>query len=383
MYLLQQLSNFTRPISLRRWLFAAAILGITFGVACWAGLYARKWREADRQVIVEGLMVPTDNLNIGEVWEEKDFAWRLPIRNATGDTIQIHKFNTSCSCTAIEPARISIRPGETATVNLTIDLMHLSDAVAGVARRPFALSVQPVTSLTRQGGFGWQIHGTVRSRVTLDAKTVHFGDQPIRGQTAVTRQVLATVHIPCQGLKVAVNPLVATVTVNRREDAPERFEITVAANPNLPPGNFQTDAKINVVEPNGKHTLAFMLPIAGTMRSEVRLLPERILLEPRPIGETADAIVTLHAPPDANVVIDHIETDDPGLTAEAATIPGIPACHAFRVRQRVEKEGEQTVSMRFVLRGRGDKLTTLPVQMCYRGVAVKKPATDPTRSTQP
>lgn len=324
-------------VMLARWLTASAVLGISFGVAYWGGLYARKSRQPTDQVVVGGLMVPTANLNIGAVWEEEGFVWQLPIRNVANDTIEIRKFNNSCGCTAIEPPHLTIQPGATSTVKLTIDLAHRSHAEAEFAQRPFAVSVQPVTSRTRAGGVGWQIHGTIRSRVTLDTKSVHFGDRPIHGRPAVTRKVLATVHIPCQDLEVSVNPAIATATVKRRNDDPPRFEITISVNPDLPPGYFQTQAKLSVVAPNGKRELASILPIAGEMRTEVRLLPERVLLAPTPIGETAEAVVTLQVPPEITVMIDHIEIDDSSLRVEPADIKGIPAGRAYRLVQKESK----------------------------------------------
>lgn len=366
-----------------RWLTAVAILGISFGLAYWGGLFARKWRQPSDQAVVEGLMVPVANLDIGEVWEEKDFVWELPIRNLARDTIEIRKFANSCSCTAIEPPRLTIQPGETATVKLTIDLTHRSYAESGLVQRPFTLSVHPITRQTRHNGSGWQIHGTIRSRVTLEAKSLHFGDQPVRGQPTVTRQVLATVHVPCQGLKVTVNPLVATATVNRREDDPKRFEITIAVNPELPPGNFQTEAQISVVNPSGKRELAFILPIAGEMQPEVRLLPARVLLMPTPIGETAEAVVTLQVPPEVKVALDHIEIDDPSLRVEPAYIAGIPADHAYRLLQKVSKAGKQTNAARFFFRKQGQKILALPVEICYHGESLKKTAVKATEREQP
>lgn len=57
--------------SIRRWLLVASILGITFGIAFWGGLYARKWRITENEVMVEGLTVPKNQLDLGEVWEKK------------------------------------------------------------------------------------------------------------------------------------------------------------------------------------------------------------------------------------------------------------------------------------------------------------------------
>lgn len=357
---------------LARWIKATAVLVLSAGLACVGGLYARKWRQPTDQVAVEGLMIPASNLDFGEVWEEKDFGWQLPIRNVTGDTIEIRKFTTSCGCTAINPPKLFIQPGETTTVQLTIDLTHRSSAETGIALRPLTISVNPITPRSRSGGLGWQLHGTVRSRVTLDPKTVHFGDQPARGQPAVTRQVLATVHVPCQDLKVTVNPHIATATVERRQSDPAQFEITIAVNPELPPGNFHTDAKINVVTPSGKAEFTLLLPIAGDMQPEVRLLPARVFLAPAPIGEIVDAIVTLQVSTEAKVAVDHIEIDDPGLRVEPAAIESVPSGCAYRLIQQVAKEGEQKSMVRFFFRKPGQKPSLVSVEVRYRGESVTK-----------
>jgi hypothetical protein len=367
-----------------RWRAAAIILTISFGVAYLGGLYARKWMQPPDQAVVEGLSIPLANLDIGEAWEEKDFVWLLPVRNVTSNTIEIRKFTTSCGCTAIKPANLSIHPGDTATVQLTIDLTHRSYAEKELSERPFTISVYPITQQTRRGGVpGWQILGTVRSRVTLDTKSVHFGDQPIRGQPAVTKKVLASVHVPCQALEVSVNPVIATTTIKRREDDPSRFEITIAVNPDQPAGYFHTDAKISVVSPGGKRELAFTLPIAGDMQPEVRLLPARVLLSPTPIGETAEAVVTLQVPSEANVAVDHIEIDDPGLRVEPTAIKGIPAGRAYRLLQQVAKQGERTSTARFFIRKPGQNLLTLSVEVCYRGESLKQTAAKVKEGKQP
>lgn len=367
-----------------RWFIATVILGLSFGGAYWAGLYARKWREAEQpEAVAEGLMIPVANLDIGEVWEEKGFVWQLPIRNLTSDTIQVQQFKTSCGCTSVNPSKLLLQPGETATVALTIDLTHRSSTEEGLSRRPFALSIQPVTLRSRRDGSGWQLHGAIRSRVTLDAKNVHFGEQPIHGQPAVRRELLATVHIPCRDLEVAVDSLVASAIVKRRADDSTRFEITIAANPELPPGSFKAEAKIHVVEPSGERELACTLPIVGEMQPEVRLLPARVLLETRSIGETAEAVVTLQAPPDANVAVDHIEIDDPGLRVEPAAIEGIPSGRAYRLRQQVAKEGEQRSTARFIIRKLNSKPITLPVEIWYRGKQAKKNAAPKMTESQP
>jgi len=180
-----------------------------------------------------------------------------------------------------------------------------------------------------------------------------------------------------------VNPKVATATVNRLENGENRFEIIITANPDLPPGDFKTEARIIVVAPTGEKALGFMLPLAGKMQPEVRLLPSRLLLEAKPIGEATEAVVTLQAPPDAKVRVDHIEIDGPDLRVEPVAVEGIPAGRAFRVRQQVKGEGEQTSTVRFVIRKPDQKLITLAVEVCFRGEPGKKVARTSSEEKQP
>jgi hypothetical protein len=368
-----------------RWLFAIAILSLSFASAYLGGMAAKKAKGTEQsQEVIGGLVIPSESLDMKEVWEAKDIVWRLPIQNRTSGDIEIQKFLSSCGCTAVEPSRLTIPAGETRTVNLLIDLTHRRVEEYALERRPITISIQPITSAARRvNPAAWQIHGIVRSRVTLDAQTVHFGHQAVRGEPAVKRRVLATVHVPCQLLDVRVNPLVATATIKRRQDDPQRYEITIGVNPELPPGNFQTNAKISVVGPNGDSELAFTLPIIGTMQPEVRLLPARVFLEPKEVGKIAEAIVTLQAPTDARVAVDHIEIDDPELRVEPVTIDGIPAGRAYRLRQQVTKEGEQTSTARFVIRKLDQRLLTLPIEVCYRGEQNKKLAESTKERKQP
>ncbi len=357
-----------------RWLFAIALLASSFAVAFWGGLAARQWKQvtqAQEEKLVGGLAVSAADLDMAEVWEEKGVVWRLPIRNRTTTSIDIREFKTSCGCTAIKPRSLSIPAGETATVQLTIDLTHRSLSEYGMERRPFAVSIQPIAPGIRCGGGSWQLHGIVRSRVTLDRQNVHFGDQPIHGQPAAALQARATVHVPCQRLEVVVNPLVAAATVKQRGDETQ-FDITIAANPDFPPGSFQTNAEIYAVAPSGKRALAATLPIAGDMQPEVRLLPSRVLLGPTSVGEMSEAVITLQNPSVAGVEVDHIEIDDPELHIEPARIEGISSERTYRLRQRAAKEGEQTSTVRFIIRKPGHKIVTLPVEVSYRGEAAKK-----------
>jgi len=138
-----------------------------------------------------------------------------------------------------------------------------------------------------------------------------------------------------------------------------------------------------VEAPMGERALAVVLPIAGEMRPEVRLLPARVLLEPKPVGGVSEAFVTVQAPLDAKVTVDHIEIDDSRLRVEPAAIAGIPAGRAYRIRQSVTKEGEQVSAARFIIRKLDQKLITLTVEVCYCGEGDKTIAATAPMENQP
>jgi hypothetical protein len=252
-----------------------------------------------------------------------------------------------------------------------------------LAERPFAVTIRPVVSQNQPRGPAWQLHGTIKSRVTADPLAVDFGERSIHGGTTVTQTIRAAIHVPSRGLEVVVNPDIATATVHRREDDETKFDIILAANPDLPPGEFKAEAQIKVVAPTRERWPGFTVPIGGKMQPEVRLLPSRLLLDAKPVGETTEAIVTLQAPPDSRAVVDHIETDSPGLQIEPVAIEGIPMGCAFRVRQRVMKEGEQSSTVRFVIRKPGQEMLSLPVGISYRGKPGQKVAKTAEEEKQP
>jgi hypothetical protein len=350
-----------------RWLLAIGVLGLSFGLACWAGLAARQANQPPPMEVIDGLAVAPADLDMGEVWEEKGIAWRLPIHNQSTRHIEIHDLQQTCGCTDIKPRRLSIVPGETTTIDLAFDLTHRTYSEFGQARRDFSVVLYPVLDPKSRPRVGWKLHGTIVSRVTLDPLAVDFGERPVHGETPVTQKVMATVHVPCQRLEAVVKSEVATVQFVPEKEDKSRFEIVLAANPDLPPGKFQADVQIFTVSPNTEKALAVTLPVSGIMQPEVRLLPAQLLLEAKPVGEVTEAVVTLQTAPDAKVTVDHIEIDSPDLRVEPVAVEGTPAGRAFRVRQKVTKEGEQVSEVRFIIRKAGKKLITLPVQVFCRG----------------
>src|SRR5581483_8905767 len=97
-----------------RWLVGIAVIGCSFAAAYLGGSAARIWSQPrDSGEVIEGLEIARADLEKGEVWEAKDYACQLPIRNRTQNSIGVRDFATSCGCIAVKPRSLSIPPGET------------------------------------------------------------------------------------------------------------------------------------------------------------------------------------------------------------------------------------------------------------------------------
>jgi hypothetical protein len=254
-------------------------------------------------------------------------------------------------------------------VRVRLDLTPRGGAEIGLVERPFAVDVRPRIKGGLSCGPGWQLHGLIASRVTLDAISLHFGDTPVHGQPAFVRPVAGRVHIPDAQPVVTVTPDLVTVQLTTDAAVPGRFELAIAPRPTLAPGPFRCQVDVDLVTPAGNQLPGVQLPVTGTMQPEVRALPARLEFGPRRVGQTAEATVTLQAPAEEACSVDRIETESEDVRVEAVASTGVPPGRAFRVRQQITAEGNQSSVVRFYVRRAGGEPVPLTMEVCYHGDA--------------
>jgi len=143
--------------------------------------------------------------------------------------------------------------------------------------------------------------------------------------------------------------------------------------PSLPPGAFQFNLVIKIIQPDGAVLPGAVLPVTGTMQPEVRPLPARIWFSSQPVGTIATATVILQVPAGEQWVVDHITTESPGVTvvgAESSDLAGRPT---FVVKQRVDQEGDHESTVRFVVRkDKSGPPVDLVVRVAYHGAPAQQ-----------
>jgi hypothetical protein len=205
-------------------LFAASAFGAYyFGIA--AAQYANNTpSQTQSEAVIDGLAVDLASLDLGELPEQAHY-----------------------------PASASVR--------LKLNLVKRNYGEQGLARRPFEVSIHPILKAHGQQPLAWNLHGVIKSHVTLSTAFLDFGEAPARGQTPVSRKVTATIHETNARLEATVEPkALATIDIKPVEGSDNQFAVLVTPDPNLPVGGFSGKVHIELRARAGQNLPGVILP---------------------------------------------------------------------------------------------------------------------------
>src|SRR5207245_8573836 len=117
---------------------------------------------------------------------------------------------------------------------------------------------------------------------------------------------------------------VLAVQFSRRVGAPGSIDVSISPQPSLPVGPFKTDLQLDVISPSGECLAGAIVPVSGDIQPEVRLLPARLLLGSRPIGESVEAEVVLQGAENAELLVEQIEIGSPDVHVDPVFLEGLP-----------------------------------------------------------
>jgi hypothetical protein len=324
--------------------------------------------EADYHII-DGLAVRNADLNLGEIWEQRDFYHELPIENRNGFPVKVLDFERSCGCVAVEPQSLTLAPGETKAVRLRLDLANRTRLEIGRQARDLAIEVRPITVRTDRKQAPWLLQGAVKSRVTLNRLALEFGESPIHGASPCLRHIDLKVHVPGGSPVLTFDHRIITAELKSVGTDAATYERVAAPLPSLEPGPFESSLDIDVITPDGSRHEGIRVPISGIMQPEVRILPARLFLGSVRLGESAESTVTLQAPNGTAPTLDHIECETEDVQAEAQAATGDLAGRVYRIRITKAKEGRQTRRLSFWVRERGENPARVMIEVAYIGTA--------------
>src|SRR5882724_8411020 len=121
---------------------SACIGGYYLGGFAAAGLTQRSVQP--KLESVNGLAIDPQSLDLGEDWETPNHPLTLQIQNLSGEIRSIVDFSGSCGSLKVEPHQLTILPGQTAELSLTLDLTRRLSYQVGLAQRLVSVKFNPV-----------------------------------------------------------------------------------------------------------------------------------------------------------------------------------------------------------------------------------------------
>ena len=267
----------------------------------------------------------------------------------------------------VEPRQLTIPAGHTAEVSVRLDLTHRTQTEIGLAQRPLSVDLTTLAKNGQSAPHGWKLHGVIKSRLTLDCNHLEFGDSAAVGEEPFVRKVRAVAHIPVKRLEIESDPEIVTVHATPLPTAANTFELQVSPSRQIPVGAFKTSVSLDVITEAGERLAGASLPVSGTMQPEVRVLPARILLGSKPVGTTAEAVALLQASNGTPLQVESIDVDSKDLHVEPCEVDGVAKGRAYRVIQKISKEGDQTSAVHLSVRKGSQPPRRVSVEVWYRG----------------
>ncbi len=343
------------------------LLAVVCGLAYWLGSTSRGERS------IGGLVVPDGCLDLGEIWESDNYQSILPIRNTTGQDVDILDFISSCNCVSVEPPSLMIPAGHAREVRLTFDL-KLGSRVSRESRRTLAVGIAPRLRNSNPGDqisspFAWMIRAIVRSRATVDPPALSFWDDCVRGHTPPARTVRLTAHVPVVAVQPRYDPAVLSVWVRKAPgEGAGVFFLEVRPSPTLPSGAFALPVSVYLRTAEAQTVYGTTLQVEGVMREDIAAVPDQVFLGAQDLGASVTETVVLRSA--AGHPFDVLSFDaNGGGTIEPAKID-LATAKAFKVTHICSREGDQRFTVTFTVRAKGqDNEITVPVQFFYHGIS--------------
>lgn len=165
----------------------------------------------------------------------------IPYRNATDKPITLDRLQSSCKCTIDDDSTVTILPGETKSIPVTVDLSNQTSEEFAQPMRPFETTIKANVVDGPVPVVAWILRGQVVNPITVRPAPIFFGERSKLTNDTPPRLIEVTVHKPFESLKFDVARMPISVEaveesssktskwrVHWLKEKPERFEGVLA-----------------------------------------------------------------------------------------------------------------------------------------------------------
>lgn len=296
-----------------------------------------------------GLETDPKDLDFGSVWVQDAFAWTLPMRNTSTEAIEIVDVVASCDCTSVEPTSLSIPPGASAQIRLTLDLTTSDPELAELPEREFSVDIVAVLKGDLPRRRVWRVGGLVRTPFRTALPRIDFGESLVRGWPFAPRSAVVRCRDGFKGVKAACDPSLAAVTVAHSPDDPSAFEIQIAPCETLPVGEHQFNVLLTALSGERGPDVSVPLAIVAPVVDDVHCVPSFQHLGAGRIGESLERRFVLRSRTGRVFHVEKVVSHCGDLRVDPSEGP-LPEGQEFRLSYRPSKPGEQSARLDFIVR---------------------------------
>lgn len=229
----------------------------------------------------ETLTVLPADLNLGEVWQQPELKFSIPVRNRTRQAMRVADISTTCNCTQITPKSFEVPAGESVTLSGVIDLMRSIDR-ENAMQQEFVVGIK-ATLESRYGEqpvvLEWPLQGVARRALRVEPPTIDLlgAWEVVQHHFAPTVELEITPQLEIGAIKPEWNAREGDVVVTGPLEGNE-YILLFTPSTLLPRGSVNTRINLRTVLANGSQGPDIEVPVRGEVVGPVRLSPERVTL---------------------------------------------------------------------------------------------------------
>lgn len=215
---------------------------------------------------------------------------------------------------------------------------------------------------------GWRIKGRVRSPFELTPQIVYFWEGLVQGQPHKSERVILKSHVPLQSVRIKDAPIGASVKVRKLMESRSEYELMVGLTDSVPAGPFTFTFSVQGVGLDSHPLPAKKMVLKGVVYSDIQLMPEKLALGPKAIGEKMEETIVIHSIAGKSFTLAGIEggEDVTFITQEQHKELGM----AVRMRYECKRIGLHTQRILFSVQPQGQSsVEKIPFEVSCYGLA--------------
>lgn len=235
---------------------------------------------------------PVD-LNLGEVWLQKELPFELTVRNTSRRPVKVIDFSASCNCTNLSPTEFTVPASGSTVVRGVIDLTR-SVADLKAARSGFEVMLSAETTPRNSATVKWPLRGTALRVLDVSPASIDLlgGNEVVQDTWSPTVEVKILPQMDLVDVKPEWNAGEADLEFEGPDWGGE-YVLRYTPKTNLAVGDIDTRINLRSKLADGSPGPEIEIPVQGVVVPPVRLSPAKIAISPRDASPVSVRLVRL------------------------------------------------------------------------------------------